>query len=74
MVIALGNSLPKFQRSPANRNLLAMNVAITMNAILNTSDGAKAAMIAPQTTPSTAGAAHTRITPGTTRPFSRCAR
>src|SRR6516164_6614013 len=68
--MGLGSSLPRFQRSPANRNLLA----ITANAILNTSEGANTAITAPQTTPNTAGAAHTRITPGTTKPSSRCAR
>jgi hypothetical protein len=51
-----------------------MKVARMMNAILNTSDGAKAAMTAPHTTPSTAGTAQMRMMPGITRPFSRCAR
>ena len=36
-----GNSVPRFQRSPANKNFVAMNVAITTKAILNTAAGAK---------------------------------
>jgi hypothetical protein len=69
-----GRSLPRFQRSPANRNFEAMKLAITTKAILNTAAGAKAAITAPQVTPMTAGKAHSRITRGTTSPLARCVR
>ncbi len=59
-----GRSGPRFQRSPANKNLDAMNVAITTKAILKTAGGAKAAMAAPHATPHTAGSAQSLITRG----------
>jgi hypothetical protein len=49
-----------------------MNPAISTKAILNTAGGAKAAITAPQLTPITAGSAHSLMTRGMTRPFSRC--
>ena len=66
----IGRSVPRFQRSPANRNLVAMKPAITHEGDLEHRRRREAAIAAPQGRRGTAGSAQSGSRAGMTRPFS----